>query len=205
MTLRLSNQFRAGMAAAAFALVLVATGGVAAQDSTSDRSGGDAVVADPPQPHAGKAKVAKRAHAPKARHSRTRTPRPAGSPPEWPVRGPAPLPGSIFPGHRIVAYYGNPLSKRMGILGELPPEQMLARLDAEVARWSKADPSTPVQPALHLIVTVAQGSAGSDGMYRLRMPDTLVERVAGWAAKRNALLFLDLQVGKSRVQAELPP
>jgi hypothetical protein len=92
----------------------------------------------------------------------------------------------------------------MGILGELPPEQMLAKLDEEVARWNKADPATPVQPALHLIATVAQGSAGSDGMYRLRMPDTLVERVAGWAAKRNALLFLDLQVGKSTVRAELP-
>ena len=47
----------------------------------------------------------------------------------WPVAGPEPLPGSILPGKRIVAYYGNPLSKRMGILGEIPPDQMLARLD----------------------------------------------------------------------------
>src|SRR4051794_16816865 len=28
----------------------------------------------------------------------------------WPVPGPAPLPGSILPSKRIVAYYGNPLS-----------------------------------------------------------------------------------------------
>src|SRR4051794_23082968 len=41
--------------------------------------------------------------------------------PVWPnPAAPAPLPGSILPAKRIVAYYGNPLSKRMGILGEVP-------------------------------------------------------------------------------------
>jgi hypothetical protein len=122
----------------------------------------------------------------------------------WPVKGPAPLPGSILPSKRIIAYYGNPLSKKMGILGELPPNEMLARLDKEVAAWNKADPSTPAQPALHLIVVVAQGAPGRDGMYRLRMPDTLIEKVSSWAATRNAILFLDIQVGKSTVQAEVP-
>ena len=122
----------------------------------------------------------------------------------WPVKTAAPLPGSIFPNKRIVAYYGNPLSKRMGILGELPPDQMLARLDKEVAAWNKADPTHPVQPALHLIVVVAQGAPGRDGKYRLRMADSLVERVASWAAQRNGLLFLDIQVGKATVQEEIP-
>ena len=64
----------------------------------------------------------------------------------WPVKGPTPLPGSILPERRIVAFYGNPLSTRMGILGELKPDQMLARLDREVEAWRKADPETPVQP-----------------------------------------------------------
>ena len=122
----------------------------------------------------------------------------------WPVKGPDPLPGALLPSRRIVAYYGNPLSKKMGILGELPPNEMLARLDREVAAWNKADPSTPVQPALHLIVVVAQGAPGRDGMYRLRMPDTLIEKVYSWARTRNAILFLDIQVGKSTVQAEVP-
>ena len=122
----------------------------------------------------------------------------------WPVNGPALLPGSILPEKRIVAYYGNPLSKRMGILGEIPPNEMLAKLDKEVAAWSKADPATPVVPALHLIAVVAQGAPGRDGMYRLRMPDTLIEKVYSWAQTRNALLFVDIQVGKSNVQAEVP-
>jgi hypothetical protein len=122
----------------------------------------------------------------------------------WPVKMPEPLPGSILPAKRIVAYYGNPLSKRMGVLGEYPADQMLGMLDAEVKAWEKADPSTPVQPALHLIAVVAQGGPGPDGKYRARMPDTLIERVASWAARRNALVFLDLQVGKSTLQEELP-
>jgi hypothetical protein len=122
----------------------------------------------------------------------------------WPVPGPAPLPGSILPAKRIVAYYGNPLSKKMGVLGEYPPQEMLSRLDKAVAEWAKADPSTPVQPALHLIVVVAQGAPGRDGMYRLRMPDTLIEKVYSWAQSRNAILFLDVQVGLSNVQAEVP-
>ncbi len=123
---------------------------------------------------------------------------------DWPVRTAPQLPGAILPAKRIVAYYGNPLSKRMGILGELPPDQMLARLDKEIAAWNKADPSHPVQPALHLIAVVAQGSPGRDGKYRLRMTDSLIDLVSQWAAKKNALLFLDIQVGHSTVQEEVP-
>jgi hypothetical protein len=123
---------------------------------------------------------------------------------DWPVRTAPQLPGAILPAKRIVAFYGNPLSKRMGILGELPPDQMLARFDKEIAAWTKADPSHPVQPALHLIAVVAQGSPGRDGKYRLRMTDSLIEMVSQWAAKKNALLFLDVQVGHSTVQEELP-
>ena len=68
---------------------------------------------------------------------------------------PTPLPGSILPAKRIVAFYGNPLSKHMGVLGEYPPEHMLAKLDTIVREWQDADPTTPVQPALHLIAVVA--------------------------------------------------
>src|SRR5687768_10519771 len=53
--------------------------------------------------------------------------RAAQLPPGWPVKGPAPLPGSILPERRIVAFYGNPLSKRMGILGEIAPDDMLRK------------------------------------------------------------------------------
>jgi hypothetical protein len=124
--------------------------------------------------------------------------------PGWPVTGVAPADGALLPNKRVIAFYGNPLSKRMGILGEIAPEQMLAKLDGVVKEWEAADPETPVQPALHLIAVVAQGAAGKDGKYRLRMDSSLIEQVYGWAQQRNALLFLDVQAGLSTVAEELP-
>jgi len=122
----------------------------------------------------------------------------------WPPKMPAPLPGAILPHKRIIAFYGNPLSRRMGILGEFDPPEMLRKLDAEVAEWNALDPEHPVQPALHLIAVVAQAGAGSDGKYRARMDSTMLEKVYGWARSRNAIMFVDVQVGLSTLQSELP-
>ena len=141
--------------------------------------------------------------APKARYL-------AGEDPEyakrygWPVACPPPLPGSILPQKRIVAYYGNPLSKRMGALGEWQKDEMLRRLQGEVAKWEKADPSLPVQPALHLIAVVAQGEPGKAGKYRMVMPDKVVNEVYDWAKEANALLFLDIQTGHDNIRTILP-
>jgi hypothetical protein len=121
----------------------------------------------------------------------------------WPTAG-APLDGALLPSHRIVAFYGNPLSKRMGVLGEYPVEEMLAKLDTAVNEWQRADPATPVQPALHLIAVTAQAAPGRDGMYRLRMDTSLIEKVYRWAQQKHALLFLDVQAGHSTMQQELP-
>jgi hypothetical protein len=122
----------------------------------------------------------------------------------WPVKGPVPLPGSLLPEHRIVAFYGNPRSVRMGILGQLPPEEMLPKLERTAEEWAKADPGRPVMPALHLIATVAQGKPGTGGKYRLRHSDQLIEQVLGWAEERGWLVFLDVQIGHSTVPDELP-
>jgi hypothetical protein len=122
----------------------------------------------------------------------------------WPVKTEPPLPGSILPAKRIVAFYGNPLSKRMGILGEFEPVEMLRKLDAEVMEWNRLDPEHPVQPALHLIVMVADPHPGPSGKYRTRMDSAFIEKVYGWAQNRNALLFVDLQVGQSTLPQELP-
>jgi hypothetical protein len=122
----------------------------------------------------------------------------------WPVKYPQPLPGSILPHKRIVAYYGNPLSKRMGVLGEYPKEEMLRHLKVEVAKWEKADSLHPVQPALHLIAVVAQGKPGQAGKYRMVMPDKIINDVYGWAKETNAILFIDIQSGRENIRTLLP-
>lgn len=122
----------------------------------------------------------------------------------WPVKTVYPNAGAILPFKRIIAYYGNLYSKKMGALGEYPEEEMLERLDAEVKKWNIADPSTPAIPALHYIAVTAQLSPGSDGKYRLRMPGSEIDKVIKMAEKINAIVFLDIQVGFSTLEAEVP-
>jgi len=123
---------------------------------------------------------------------------------KWPVKAPYPLPGAIFPYNRVVAFYGNLYSKRMGILGELPKKEMFNKLRGEVAKWQAADSSIPVIPALHYIAVTAQGSSGKDGKYRLRMPYHQIDTIVNWAKEINALAFVDIQVAHSTVNAEIP-
>jgi len=122
----------------------------------------------------------------------------------WPVKLDYPAPGAIFPFYRVVAYYGNLYSKKMGVLGEYPTDTMLAKLQREVNLWQAADSTTPVQPALHYIAVTAQGYPGKGDKYRLRMPYKQIDSVIRMAARINALVFLDIQVGLSSVQDEVP-
>ena len=114
------------------------------------------------------------------------------------------LPGAILPGHRIVAFYGNIRSKGMGILGREPKAQMMRKFDKVLAEWQAADPSIPVIPAIHSVTITAQGAAGSDGKYRLMNSKATIEETRAWAKEKNALLFMDVQVGLSDLEHELP-
>lgn len=123
----------------------------------------------------------------------------------WPIKTKLyPLNGAILPFKRIVAYYGNLYSKRMGILGEYPPKEVWRRLNIEVDEWEKADSATPVQPAIHYIAAVAQGIPMKDGKYTKRMPAIQIDSALAIAKMGNAIVFLDIQVGHSNVQNEVP-
>ncbi len=122
----------------------------------------------------------------------------------WPVKTVYPNAGAILPFNRVIAFYGNLYSKNMGVLGEYPEAVMLQKLNAEVVKWTAADPTTPAIPALHYIVVTAQGKGGSDGKYRFRMPNSEIDKVIKMADKINALVFLDIQVGLSNLRTEVP-
>jgi hypothetical protein len=123
---------------------------------------------------------------------------------KWPVKHDYPLAGAVLPMKRVLAFYGNLYSTKMGILGELPEQQMLQKLQDEVKRWQAADTAVEVVPALHYIAVTAQGSPGAAGKYRLRMPFKEIDKVLAMAAKINALVFIDIQVGLGTVQEEVP-
>src|SRR5829696_6763231 len=85
----------------------------------------------------------------------------------WPVKNaPLPLPGAILPFNRVVAYYGNLYSNRMGALGKWPKKEMIPKLLDGVKKWNDADSTIKSIPALHYIAVTAQGSPGKDQKWR---------------------------------------
>jgi len=123
----------------------------------------------------------------------------------WPVKHLSyPMKGAILPYKRIVAYYGNLYSKRMGVLGEYVPDTLWEMLRKEMKAWEAVDPSTPVIPAIHYIAVVAQGNPGKDGKYRMRMPAHQIDSALTIAKMGNAIVFLDIQVALSKLKDEVP-
>ena len=123
--------------------------------------------------------------------------------PRWPVAAPYPELGAVLPFKRVIAFYGNFLSKGMGVLGQYPEDVMLAKLNTEMAAWAAADPQTPVIPAIDYIAVTAQASAGRDGMYRAQMSDRQIDHAVELARKIHGIVVLDVQVGLSTLPKEL--
>lgn len=122
----------------------------------------------------------------------------------WIAGETVPMEGAILPYKRIIAFYGNLYSKQMGILGELPKLDVLNKLKEEVAAWQQADSMLEAVPALHYIAVTAQSLPGKGGKYRLRMPFSQIDSVLNMAKQIDAIVFLDIQVGLSDLQSEIP-
>ena len=121
----------------------------------------------------------------------------------WPASNDKyPLEGAILPFKRIVAYYGNMYSTRMGALGEYAPKEMWRMLKDEMAAWQAADPDTPVIPAIHYIAATAQGTPMKGNTYNMRMPHHQIDSALTIAKMEDAIMFLDIQVGHSPVLDE---
>lgn len=112
--------------------------------------------------------------------------------PAWPDR--------VFEDQRIVAYYGNHLTRLLGVLGETGPEDAVGRVNAAAAPFSSPDKEGV--GAFEMIVTVAQGSAGADGNFS--HPSNLedVERWIDVAEEAGLYVILDIQPGRSHFLGE---
>jgi hypothetical protein len=123
---------------------------------------------------------------------------------KWPVKGAYPNAGAILPFKRIVAYYGNFYSKKMGVLGEYSEAVVIEKLNGEIKKWQAADTAMEVIPAIHYIAVTAQGSPGDAGKYRLRMGAAQIDKAINMAKKMNALVFIDVQIALSTLEEEIP-
>ena len=101
----------------------------------------------------------------------------------------------VFPGRRFVAFYGNPLSSSLGVLGEQGPEAALERLRGVAAQYETG--GVVVVPTFEIIATVASAQAGADNDYSAEMA---IDDMRAWvelAAEEDAYVVLDLQPGRT--------
>jgi hypothetical protein len=119
------------------------------------------------------------------------------------VAGARDLTGGPLTEHRLVSYYGHPLSGAMGVLGQLEPEAMVERLKEQAEAYTRIDPERPAIPTIELIASVAQPTPGPDALYLNRTPPAIIERYAGLAEENGFLLLLDVQIGYSTIADEI--
>jgi hypothetical protein len=110
---------------------------------------------------------------------------------------------SVVTDSQIISYYGNPYTAKMGILGASDPETVAAQLEEHAAQYDRLNGPTGVVPALHLVYAVAQPHPTDNGLYLQYVDDAVVRRYVALTEERGMLLFLDLQIGRSSVEAEV--
>ena len=112
-------------------------------------------------------------------------------------------PRAILPKYRILSYYGHPHSENMGIVGEMPAEELLVELRELQAAYEAADPSRPVMPAIEIIASVAQNWPADDDTYLMHTDAETIQAYVDFTAENGILLILDLQIGRSTVRDEI--
>ncbi len=130
----------------------------------------------------------------------------AGSPTVAPLvskcDGPA-VDADFLAANQVLSYYGNPHVPGTGILGELDPEELVARLSAHAEKYDALNGARGVQPAFHIVYASAQPEAGGDGLHLQFLDRRTIRRYVDLACKYGFLVFLDIQVGRSDVETEM--
>jgi hypothetical protein len=115
------------------------------------------------------------------------------------------LPGGgtkVFEDRRVVAFYGAPQSRQLGILGIGSPRKAGRRLERMARRYERAG-NREVLPAMELIAVIALANPGPVGKYRARQPSSVIRRYLRAARRIDALLLLDIQPGRSTFADEV--
>jgi len=97
----------------------------------------------------------------------------------------------------IVAYYGRPHVKTMGILGEYPISTVIQKVKARAKQYEKAlGNGKHVTPGFDLIYEMATSSPGKNGKYVSTLPQKTLLKYINTAQKNGLVLFIDVQLGK---------
>jgi hypothetical protein len=103
--------------------------------------------------------------------------------------------GFTFDGKRLVAFYGNPTTSALGVLGEQDPAGTLERLEPLVVEYS-ADGLQGI-PTFEIIATVASARAGADDDYSDEAGPETIRLWIDFARENGIYVVLDLQPGRA--------
>jgi hypothetical protein len=102
----------------------------------------------------------------------------------------------------MVAWYGNPHTPLMGVLGQYSGDELAARLRRQAEAYAPYTDKR-IQPAYELVAVVAQAGPGADGMWRRRESPEVIDSMLAQARTHGFHLILDVHPGHSSVAAEL--
>jgi len=101
----------------------------------------------------------------------------------------------VLANNQVLAFYGHPFSKRMGILGEYSKEDLARLLKGYAKLYDDANGSLGVVPAFYLIYGTCW-PGGEIGYLK----DSVVKDYIEYAASQNMIVFVDHQIGKYPVE-----
>ncbi|WP_460490779.1 cell wall-binding repeat-containing protein, partial [Corynebacterium nasicanis] len=104
--------------------------------------------------------------------------------------------GLVFPGRRMIAFYGHPSGDALGVMGEQPPAEAVERVKAHIENYQVLE-EQPVVPAFEIIVTVASEFPGDDGKFtNVGNPEDFRGYIDA-ITEAGGYAFLDLQPGQA--------
>jgi hypothetical protein len=109
------------------------------------------------------------------------------------------LPGGgqvLFPDRLMIALYGHPATASLGVLGEQPLQESIARAQEVASEYEPLTEATVV-PTFELITTVASSSPGRDGDYSNEATVTELRPYVDAAREAGVYVVLDLQPGRT--------
>ncbi len=105
----------------------------------------------------------------------------------------------------IVAYYGRPHVKTMGVLGQHSVDELAQLIQDRVKEYEQAAPNYKGIPAFNVIFDMATSEPGRDGDYISSLSESQIMPYINKAQEGDFMVFIDLQLGKlSPLQAVKP-
>ncbi len=96
----------------------------------------------------------------------------------------------------IVAYYGRPGVKSMGVLGQHSIEALVPIVQAKTNEYKKASGNQNIVPGFDIIYGMASAAPGRDKDYIINISHDKLMKYINAAQKHGFVVFIDTQLGK---------